>query len=108
MSTDALLLSLIIDAHEGRDVAVADVVGAYLKADMKEFTLMKFTVEFVEIMCTMNPKYREFVTKENGKKALYVQLLKALYGCVVSALLWYQMFAGALKKMGFVLNPYNS
>jgi len=34
ISTDALLISLIVDAHEQRDVAVADVVAVYLKADM--------------------------------------------------------------------------
>ena len=33
-------------------------------------------------------------------------MLKALYGCVRSALLWYELFAGTLKKMGFELNPY--
>jgi len=29
VATDALLISLIVDAHEHRDVAVADVVAAY-------------------------------------------------------------------------------
>jgi hypothetical protein len=38
---------------------------------------------------------------------LYLQLLKALYGCVRSALLWYKLFSGTLKKMGFELNPYD-
>ncbi|GAX19772.1 hypothetical protein FisN_3Hu001, partial [Fistulifera solaris] len=108
VSTDALLLSLIVDAHEGRDVAIADVVGAYLKANMKDFTLLKFTGESVDIMCKMNPKYEAFVAVEGGKRVLYVQLLKALYGCVCSALLWYEMFAGALQDMGFELNPYDT
>jgi hypothetical protein len=36
VSSDALMLSLLIDAHEGRDVATADVVGAYLRAFMDE------------------------------------------------------------------------
>ena len=39
VSTDALMLSLMIDAKEGRDVATADVKGAYLHADMKEFVI---------------------------------------------------------------------
>ena len=108
VSTDALLVSLIIDAHEQRDVAVADVVAAYLKADMIDYTLLKFTGESVDIMCRMNSKYKECVTVESGKKTLYVQLLKALYGCVVSALLWYELFSGHLKEMGFEINPYDS
>jgi len=108
ISTDALLISLIVDAHEQRDVAVADVVAAYLKADMNDYTLLKFMGESVDIMCKMNPKYEEYVTTESGKKVLYVQLLKALYGCVVSALLWYELFSGHLKEMGFEINPYDS
>jgi hypothetical protein len=44
---------------------------------------------------------------ENGKKVLYLQLLKALSGCVQSALLWYKLFSGTLKEMGFELNPYD-
>jgi hypothetical protein len=38
---------------------------------------------------------------------MYLQLLKALYGCVKSALLWYELFTGTLQKMGFVLNEYD-
>jgi hypothetical protein len=34
-------------------------------------------------------------------------IMKALYGCVRSALLWYELFAGTLKRMGFVFNPYD-
>jgi hypothetical protein len=68
---------------------------------------LKLTGESVEIMCTVNAKYVPFVVTENGKKVLYLQLLKALYGCVRSALLWYELFSGTLKEMGFELNPYD-
>jgi hypothetical protein len=107
VSTDALMISLMIDAKERRDVATTDVVGAYLLADMDEYVLLKLTGESVDIMCTVNAKYVAFVVIENGKKVLYLQLKKALYGCVRSALLWYELFAGTLKKMGFELNPYD-
>jgi hypothetical protein len=106
-STDALLLSLIIDAHEGRDTATADVAGAYLNASMDDFTLLKIEGESVDILCSISDTYRPFVTHEQGKKVLYLQLLKALYGCVKSALLWYELFSGTLKEMGFTLNPYD-
>ena len=107
VSTDALMISLMIDAKERRDVATADVVGAYLLADMDEYVLLKLTGESVDIMCTVNVKYKSFVTIEQGKRVLYLQLLKALYGCVRSALLWYELFSGTLKEMGFELNPYD-
>ena len=36
-----------------------------------------------------------------------MQLMKALYGCINSALLWYKPFTGELMEMGFKLNPYD-
>ena len=50
VSTDALMLSIIIDAYETRDVTTADVVGVYLNADMSDFTVMKLTGDAVDIM----------------------------------------------------------
>jgi len=92
----------MIDAKEGRDVE-----GAYLHADMEDFVIFKLVGEAVDIMCQVNPKYKKFVVVEHGKKVLYLQLLKALYGCVQSALLWYELFTGTLVDMGFKLNPYD-
>ena len=51
MATDALMLSIMIDAHERRDIATADIAGAYLKAKMDDFVIMKFTGESVDILC---------------------------------------------------------
>ena len=70
LSTDALMLSIMVDAHKGRDAATADVVGAYLKAYMDEFVLMKFTGESVDILCRMNEKYKKFVVVEGNSKVL--------------------------------------
>ena len=107
ISNDALMLSILVDAHEGRDVATADVAGAFLKADMDDFVLLRFEGQEVDILCELNPSHKDHVIIENGKKALYVQLLKALYGCVRSSLLWYILFSGTLKEHGFDLNPYD-
>jgi Reverse transcriptase (RNA-dependent DNA polymerase) len=101
------MLSIIIYALERRNVATADVVGAYLKAYMKDFVLMKFTGASVDILCAMNPGHLKFVVVEKGVKTLYVRLDSAIYGCVTSALLWYNLFTNTLKEIGFVLNPYD-
>jgi hypothetical protein len=74
---------------------------------MEDFVLSKLVGEAVDNICQVNPKYENFVVIENGKKVLYLQLLKALYGCVQSALLWYDLFTNTLVQMGFKLNPYN-
>jgi hypothetical protein len=107
VSIEALMLSIMIDAKERRDVAVADVEGAYLHADMDIFTVLKLEGLDVDIMCDMDASYKKFVTEENGKKVLYLELVKALYGCVRSALLWYDLFTSTLMHMGFKLNPYD-
>jgi hypothetical protein len=74
---------------------------------MKDFVLMKFRGETVRILCQLNAKHRRCVVIENGEPVLYVRLIKAIYGCVKSALLWYKLFSTALKDMGFALNPYD-
>ena len=47
ISLDSLFTSLIIGAHEGRDVVVFDVPGAYLNADMPEekFAILNLRVD---------------------------------------------------------------
>ena len=102
------MLCLIAAAHEGRDVATADVRGAYLHAEMDDFVVVKLQGKIVDILCDRNPSYRKFVVQEKGGATLYMQLLKALYGCIKSALLWYELFSGTLIGMGFELNPYDN
>jgi hypothetical protein len=74
---------------------------------MEDFTLLKMEGEPVNIMCGVCKEYKAFVRYKNGKKVLYLELLKALYGCVKLALLWYDLFSGTLEGMGFTLNPYD-
>jgi len=98
---------MLIDTFEMQDVATADVVGTYLNAEMLDFVLLCLNRNTVDIMCCMNLCYSAFVVMEDGKKVLYLRLLKALYGCVQSVLLWYELFSTTLQGMGFVLNPYD-
>jgi len=108
VGSDPLMIFLMIDAIERRDVATADVVGAYLWASMDDFVILKVRGRTVELLCKANPRYKEFVLMENGQMVLYLWLLKALYGCIKSALLWYKLFLETLETMGFILNPYDA
>ena len=82
IQTTSLLLSLLIDAEEKREVATVDVVGAYLIADMKYKVIVKLAGDAVDVMCKVNNKYNPFVSIEKGRKVIYVRLRKALYGCM--------------------------
>jgi hypothetical protein len=109
-STESLLSTAVIDAFEKRDVAIFDVPGAFLQTEMPKDknVIMIIRDEFVDIMCEVNPEYIPYViTDKNGRKVLYVKILRAIYGCIESALLWYELYTKTLKDMGFVLNPYD-
>ena len=56
---ESLLITLLIDAWEGRDVATADVVGAYLNAYMEDFVIVKLVGDEVDIISKLNPEYKE-------------------------------------------------
>jgi hypothetical protein len=52
--------------------------------------------------------YRKYITIDaNNQPILYVKLQKALYGCIRSALLFYEKLVGDLTSQGFELNPYD-
>lgn len=47
---------ILIDAQENRDISTADVIDAYLIADIKDHVLVKLTGESVDIMCEANSR----------------------------------------------------
>ena len=51
----------------------------------------------MDIICKVNPEHTKNVRVENGVKVLYLQLLKGLYGCIESSLLWYDLYTKTLK-----------
>ena len=56
ISLEALFISLVIDTHEGRDIATFDIPGAYLRGEMPEDKqiLLKLRDKSVDIMCDIN------------------------------------------------------
>mmetsp|Transcript_26671 Transcript_26671/g.56142 ORF Transcript_26671/g.56142 Transcript_26671/m.56142 type:complete len:625 (+) Transcript_26671:3224-5098(+) len=107
--TDSVLITAVIEASENRDVAVIDLPGAYLSADMDEVVHMALQGELAELMAETAPEiYRKYITYgADGKAILYVTLQKALYGCLKSALLFYRKLVTDMKRIGFKLNPYD-
>ena len=99
---------LTVSSAEKRKIISWDVERAYLLADQDDFVIVKFTGESVDVLCDVDEGYKQYVSIENGKKVLYLQLLKALYGFLRSALLWYELYSSKLQGMGFVLNPYDT
>ena len=44
---------------------------------------------------------------ERGRNILYVEILRAIYGCIESVIQWYRLFTTTQQTEGFVLNPYD-
>jgi hypothetical protein len=108
VATQALILTCVIDAIEGRDVATCDIPGAFMQSDMKGKVVMKLEGVMAEVILKIDPKlYTKYVIKENGKDVIYVILEKALYGTLQAALLFWQNLSSKLKKWGFEINPYD-
>jgi hypothetical protein len=106
VAIESVLLTCVIDAEERRDVATVDISGAFMQADMDDLVHMRLEGKMAELLVKLDPKlYRKYVQTEGkkGKKVLYVELKKALYGTLKAALL----FCAPLKKWGFKINPYD-
>jgi hypothetical protein len=111
--TESVLLTAVIDAKEGRDVATCDIPNAFIQTDIQPHdedghrTIMKIRGALVDILCEMDPRYIDYVVSEGSQNALYVHVTKAIYGLLMSALLFYRKLRGDLVEQGFTINPYD-
>jgi Reverse transcriptase (RNA-dependent DNA polymerase) len=111
-ATESILLTATIDAKENRDIMTADIPNAFVQTDMtsegNEKMVMKIRGPLVDMLVSLDPAlYQPFVVAENKDKILYVQLLKALYGTLQAALLFYKKLRKDLESVGFKVNPYD-
>lgn len=108
MSTEALLLSCIIDAEEKRDVAACDVPGAFMQANIDETIYIRMDGELARLLEKIDPsKYSKHLTHKDGKPVIYLHRNKALYGTLQAALMFCKELSGTLLGWGFELNPYD-
>jgi hypothetical protein len=99
------MLCSLIDAIKGREVIAIDIKGGFLKAKVPEDMelIVKMDDELAELFLEINPKFK---TKENGE--LYLKCLKALYGHIEAARLFYDELDNTLtEKMGFTRTSYD-
>jgi len=99
-----VLLVCAIAARQKRKTATVDIGGAYLNADMLTGIIVHMMLDkrMSDMLVQIDPSYQQYLT---NKGELCVQLDKALYGCVESALLWHKHLTATLKEIGFSQNP---
>ena len=111
IASEAVFLSIIQDALEARDIAIVDIPGAFMQVDMPEgeIVYVRLTGIMVDKLLEIDfEMYSPFVVYEGKVKCLYVELLKALYGTLRAARLFWEKLSGKLLEWGFVPNPYDS
>ena len=86
-----------------------DVPREYLNSNIPEdkVIMSKVEGEVVDIMCKVNPKHRKHLRVDNWVKVLYLQLLNAQYGCMYSAILWYDLYSNTPEPQEFLINPHD-
>ena len=114
VATEALLLTAMIDSIENRDVMSADIPNAFIQAKLErkqdeERVIMKVTGKLVDWLVELSPEtYQSCVIEERGRKVLYVEVLRAIYGMLEAAMLWYHEFRKRLEEIGFKFNDYDA
>ena len=108
VSTEAVFLTAVIDAMEERDVATVDIPGAFMQADMDELLHVRLTGLMVDLLLEIDREmYEPYVVYEKNVRVMYIELLKALYGTVRAARLFWQKLSTKLAECGFIANPYD-
>ena len=110
-SLAGLILTCIIDAYEGRDVATLDIPGAFLQARVPKDDRDVHVVldgRMAELLAKISPEtYRKYLHRRRGHALIYCKLNVALYGTLKAALLFWKKLSESLKLRGFTINPYD-
>ena len=108
VATESVMLTSTIDAKEGRDMATVDIPGAFMHSNQDETIHLRLQGTLADLLVKCDPKlYRKYVVTEKGQRVLYVELVKALYGTLRAALLFWRRLSKKLVDWGFTINPYD-
>jgi len=112
ISHEAKIITGVIEAKQKHDIMTADIPYALVQTDIDQSgkkIIMKIREELVDILVDVSPEiYSNYVVQEKGQSVLYVQMLKALYGMMVSSLLYYKKLRKDIESIGFEVNPYDT
>ena len=105
VSTQAVLLTSIVDAYEHRDIAVIDIPNAFIQTwvdNPKDHIIIRMRGVVVDRLVKAAPEvYGQFVTNDKkGDKVLLVECWNAIYGTMIAGLL-YKMIKGKQSTICF-------
>ena len=112
VSIEGTLLTAVIEAQEGGDVATCNITNAFVKTDVEEKdkdgnqTHHEDRGACVDILSEIDPIYQDYMVTEGNQKVLYEHITQAISRMLVSAMLFYCKLTKALLSYGFELNLY--
>ena len=111
VSVETLLTTCVIDAKQNRNVRTLDIPNAFVQTKLpenEERIIMRINGKLVELIVELFPsQYEEFIYRKNSNQVIFVEMKKALYGMMMSSLLFYKDFRKNLESIGFIVNPYD-
>jgi hypothetical protein len=103
VSLPSVMMVAAIAKKEQRKVVTMDIAGAYLNAPMGDRVVhLKLDSTMAGILSKFDPAYRDCMQPDGS---VIVRLKKALYGCIESAKLWYEVLSSSLREFGLTPNP---
>jgi hypothetical protein len=105
---EAIITTGVIDAKQKRDVMTLDIPNAFVQTEIAmdgDKIIMKIRGQLVDILLELClGVYDDYVINEGKHKILYVRMLKALYGMLISSILYYKKFRKDIESIGFEVN----
>ncbi len=56
MATESVFLTVVVDVMQGRDVAIIDVPGAFMQADIDDSVHVRVTGKMVDLLLDVDPE----------------------------------------------------
>ena len=112
VSLYALMASCVMDVIDERHVITVEIPGAFLQGNWTQDVhpgYIKFTGIMVDMMCEIDPTYRDKVmwSRDGKHKILYGELIKVVYGTLLVAIIFYEKLSKHLLDQGFIINEYD-
>ena len=102
------MLSCVINVMDDQDVATTNLPRAFLQTNMEVMVRVCLYGILSEILLNVDPeRYRDKVLIERGKKLIYAVLKCALYGSLISSLIFWREILGKLNSWCFHTNHYD-
>ena len=104
-----LIRTLVVDAQWRWDKSIFDILRVLLKAKITEVknVMLFLRGTFFDALCKAIPECNKHFRFVIGKEDPHVKILREIYGCIESYMLWYNACTDTLKETELEFNPYD-